>query len=263
MWAAYDDRRPFLIVMAALIAMTWLALWIWSISPYARFLGHEGIGDLGSAFGGQYLALLGVFVAGWTLMTIAMMLPTSLPLVMLFHRLTRQRSDRLRLVVSLIVGYLGVWVLFGGLAHLGDLFVHEAVEHSTWLKDNAWAVGAGAIMIAGIYQFTPLKYKCLDKCRSPLSFIAEHWRGSQHGVQAVRLGAHHGLFCIGCCWSLMMLMFVVGVGNVAWMLVLGSVMAVEKNMPWGSKISAPLGMALVGWGLVLCATATHSTPHLH
>ncbi len=263
MWAAYNDRRPFLIVMAALIAMTWLALWIWSISPYARFLGHEELGDLRSAFGGQYLALLSVFVAGWTLMTVAMMLPTSLPLVMLFHRLTCNRPDRLRLVILLIVGYVGIWVLFGGLAHLGDLFIHEAVDQSVRLRANAWAIGAGTIMLAGIYQFTPLKYKCLDKCRSPLSFIAEHWRGSQEALQAFRLGVHHGLFCIGCCWSLMLLMFVVGVGSLAWMLALGTVMAVEKNMPWGRKISAPLGLALVGWSLVLFATATHLTPHLH
>jgi predicted metal-binding membrane protein len=204
-----------------------------------------------------------LFVVGWTLMTVAMMLPTSMPLVTLFRRLTRQRPDRLRLVILLVVGYLGIWVLFGGLAHLGDLFIHGAVEHSAWLGANAWVIGAGTIMLAGIYQFTPLKYKCLDKCRSPLSFIAEHWRGSQEALQAFRLGVHHGLFCIGCCWSLMLLMFVVGVGNLGWMLALATVMAVEKNMPWGRKISAPLGLALVGWSLVLIATAAHTTPHLH
>jgi predicted metal-binding membrane protein len=249
--------------MAALIALTWLALAIWSASPYARFLDHGALGELGSAFSTQYLVFLLLFVVGWTLMTVAMMLPTSMPLVTLFRRLTRRRPDRLRLVVLLVVGYLGIWVLFGGLAHLGDLFVHGAVEHSAWLGANAWVIGAGTIMLAGIYQFTPLKYKCLDKCRSPLSFIAEHWRGSQEALQAFRLGVHHGLFCIGCCWSLMLLMFVVGVGNLGWMLALATVMAVEKNMPWGRKISAPLGIALVGWSLVLVATAAHTTPHLH
>src|SRR5918997_937825 len=222
MWATYDDRRLFAATMAALIAMTWLTLAIWSASPYARFLDHEALGELGSAFSTRYLVFLLLFV-----------------------------------------GYLGIWVLFGGLAHLGDMFVHGAVEHSAWLGANAWVIGAGTIMLAGIYQFTPLKYKCLDKCRSPLSFIAEHWRGSREALQAFRLGVHHGLFCIGCCWSLMLLMFVVGVGNLAWMLALATVMAVEKNMPWGRKISAPLGIALVGWSLVLFATAVHTTPHLH
>jgi predicted metal-binding membrane protein len=263
MWAPYDDRRPFLVLMVALIAMTWLTLGIWSISPYARFLDHGVLEELEFAISGEYLVFLLIFVAGWTLMTVAMMLPTSLPLVMLFRRLTGQRPDHLRLMGFLIAGYLGVWVLFGGLAHFGDLFVHEAVERNEWLGTNAWVIGAGTIMLAGVYQFTPLKYKCLDKCRSPLSFIAEHWRGSHEASQAFRLGAHHGLFCVGCCWSLMLLMFVVGVGNVGWMLGLGAVMAVEKNMPWGKKISAPLGIALVGWSLVLVATAAHTAQHLH
>jgi predicted metal-binding membrane protein len=263
MWAAYDDRRPFLVLMVALIAMTWLALGLWSISPYARFLDHEVLGHLEFAISGEYLLFLLIFVIGWTLMTVAMMLPTSMPLVMLFRRLTRQRPDRLQLVVLLIAGYLGIWVLFGALAHFGDLLVHEAVEQSVWLETNAWVIGAGTIMLAGLYQFTPLKYKCLDKCRSPLSFITEHWRGSQERSQAFRLGVHHGLFCIGCCWSLMLLMFVVGVGNLGWMLALGTVMAVEKNMPWGRKISAPLGVALVGWGSALVASATLMGLHSH
>jgi predicted metal-binding membrane protein len=262
MWAAYDDRRPFFILMVALIALTWLTLAIWSASPYARFLDHEVLGELEFSISGEYLVFLLIFVAGWTLMTVAMMLPTSMPLVMLFRRLTRQRPDHLRLVSLLIVGYLGVWVFFGGLAHFGDLFLHEAVERNKWLETNAWVIGAGTIMLAGIYQFTPLKYQCLDKCRSPLSFIAQHWRGSHEALQAFRLGAHHGLFCVGCCWSLMLLMFVVGVGNVGWMLALGAVMAVEKNMPWGKKISAPLGIALVGWGLVLVTAATHTGQNL-
>ena len=256
MWAPYDDRRPFLVLMVVLIAMTWLALGIWSVSPYARFLNHEVLSELEFAISGEYLVFLLIFVSGWTLMTVSMMLPTSMPLVTLFRRLTHQRPDRLQLVGLLIVGYLGVWSLFGALAHFGDLFVHEVVERSAWLETNAWVIGAGTIMLAGLYQFTPLKYKCLDKCRSPLSFITQHWSGSRERSQAFRLGVHHGLFCVGCCWSLMLLMFVVGVGNLGWMLALGTVMAVEKNMPWGKKISAPLGVALVGWGLALVASAT-------
>ncbi len=261
MWAAPRDNhnKPFVALIVALVAMTWLALWIWSVSPYGRFLDHESLGELDFAMGGEYLVFLVIFVAGWTLMLVAMMLPTSMPLVTLFHCLTRRRPDRSRLVALLISGYLFVWILFGGLAHVGDLLIHTAVKQSSWLEANEWVIGAGTIMLAGIYQFTPLKYSCLDKCRSPLSFITEHWTGSHEHSQTFRLGVHHGVFCVGCCWSLMLLMFVVGIGNLGWMLALGTVMAVEKNMPWGREISAPLGAGLIGWSLALVAFAVFAT----
>lgn len=248
MWAV-TDRRLFLALVGALIALAWLALWVWGQSPYGRFLSHEELGQLDAILGGEYLTLVVLFVAGWTLMTIAMMLPTSLPLVTLFHTVVRGRPDRVRLVLLLVTGYLSLWGLFGVVAHLADLGVHEIVEQSPWLEANAWIVGAALLALAGLYQFTPLKYHCLDKCRSPLGFIMEHWRGTHDQLQALRLGAHHAIFCIGCCWSLMLLMFAVGVGNIGWMLALGTVMAVEKNMPWGRQLSAPLGGVLLVWAL--------------
>jgi predicted metal-binding membrane protein len=121
-----------------------------------------------------------------------------------------------------------------------------------WLERHPWVVGAATLGAAGVYQFTPLKYKCLDKCRSPLSFITERWHGRNESRQSFVLGVHHGLFCVGCCWSLMILMFALGVGNLGWMLLLGVVMTVEKNMPWGRRLSAPLGLGLLfAGGLVV------------
>lgn len=111
------------------------------------------------------------------------------------------------------------------------------------------------VLVAGAFQFTTLKYRCLDKCRSPLSFVIEHWRGRDNRWQAFRLGAHHGVFCVGCCWALMLLMFVVSVGNLGWMLVLAAVMALEKNVPWGRRMSAPVGVVLVVCGSVMLALA--------
>ena len=137
------------------------------------------------------------------------------------------------------------------MVHLVDSIIHTAVERSVWLAAHAWVVGAATLVLAGLYQFLPLKYHCLDRCRSPLSFIVEHWRGRHAQTQALRLGIHHGLFCVGCCWALMLLMFAVGIGNLGWMLALGTVMAVEKNMPGGRQLSAPLGVILIGWGLAL------------
>ena len=107
------------------------------------------------------------------------------------------------------------------------------------------------MFLAGLYQFTALKHKCLEKCRSPLSFIMENWRGGRQEQEAFHLGVRHGVFCIGCCWSLMLLMFVVGVGSLAWMLALAALMAVEKNVPWGRRLSTPLGVLLVGLGIAL------------
>ncbi len=254
MWTMPDDRKLFSALLAVLIALAWLALFVWGQSPYGRFLRHEELGETG-----ENSAYLLLFIGGWTLMTVAMMLPTSLPLVTLFYALTRQRPDRPRLVGLLIIGYLGVWMLFGAAAHLGDWGIHEALERNGWLEANTWIIGAGTIALAGLYQFTPLKYYCLEKCRSPLSFIMGHWRGNHERSQAFRLGLHHGLFCVGCCWSLMLLMFVVGVGSLGWMLTLGAVMAVEKNISWGRMISTPLGTILLLWGLAL---AVGNTPAL-
>ena len=255
MWPTLDDRRPFLASATGLVALMWLSLWWWGESPHGRFLSH---GELGNADGvaGGYATLVLLFVAGWTLMTVAMMLPTSLPLVALFYAFVRARADRVRLTVVLVVGYLAVWTTFGVVAHLGDRYVHAVVERSAWLEANAWVIGAGTVLLAGAYQFAPLKYRCLDKCRSPMSFVLGHWHGGRGVSEAYLLGAHHGLHCLGCCWSLMLLMFAVGVGNLGWMLALGAVMAVEKNVAWGRRLRAPLGVLLLGWGVVLVATQT-------
>ena len=250
LWPRVRDDRLFFGLIALLILLAWLSLWLWRHSPDGRFLSHEEIGGTAS-LGGGYLTLLALFVAGWTVMTVAMMLPTSLPLIAFFRTLVRTRPNRVSLVSLLVVGYLGVWAAFAGLIHIGDIGVHESVARIGLLDANAWAISAATFLFAGVYQFTALKYRCLDKCRSTVSFVMQNWRGGHERWDAFRLGVHHGIFCLGCCWSLMLLMFAVGVGNIAWMLVLAVVMATEKNMPWGSRLSAPLGIVLIGSGLIL------------
>jgi predicted metal-binding membrane protein len=250
MQAQVGARPIFTASMAALIVLAWVALWSWGQSPYGRYLDHQYLDEVSRGGG----VLLIVFVAGWTLMTVAMMLPTSLPLVAMFHVVTRQRQDGRRLVAILLLGYLSVWALFGLTVHAGDLLVHAIVAQVTWLQSHAWILGASTLILAGAYQFTPWKYVCLEKCRTPRSFIMQYWRGHNDQRNALRLGMHHGLFCVGCCWTLMLLMFTVGVGNFGWMLVLGAIMAMEKNLPWGRRISAPLGAILVTWGLVLAVS---------
>jgi predicted metal-binding membrane protein len=250
MIARVDDRRPFLVVFAALVALAWLALWLWGRSPFGQNVSHHALPHAGH--GSLALRSL-LFLAGWSVMTVAMMLPSSLPLVAIFHRLTRGRPDRPLLVVLVVGGYLGVWTLFGLLVLFADVRLREAAHRTPWLEEHAWAIGAAIVLVAGVYQFTPLKHYCLDRCRSPLSFVAEHWRGRRERLRALLLGADHGLFCVGCCWSLMLLMFAVGVGNLGWMLALGAVMAAEKNLPQARWLSAPLGAVLLGWGTLLVA----------
>jgi len=246
MWVRADTRRPLTLLIVALSVLAWLALWLWGQSPYGRFLSHH---NLDAIRGNGALAL--VFIAGWAVMVVAMMLPTSLPLITMFQAFTRQRPDHAQLAALLLAGYLEVWVLFGILVYGGDWALHQAIRQSAWFASNAWMLGALTLILAGVYQFTPLKYYCLDKCRSPLNFILGHWHGRDEARQAFALGIHHGLFCVGCCWSLMLLMFAVGVGSLGWMLVLGVVMAIEKNLPWGRRLSAPLGVVLLAWGVLL------------
>jgi predicted metal-binding membrane protein len=248
-----DNRPYFAPLLLALIAIAWVALFVWGESPYGRFLSHDELGhvDIGLNVDGVAIAL--VFVAGWTVMTIAMMLPTSLPLITMFGRVVARRPDHTLLSSLLIAGYLAIWTVFGAAVHAAGQGIHAAVSEVGWLENNSYGIAAATLIFAGVYQFTPLKYMCLDKCRSPFSFISEHWHGGNERMQAFKLGIHHGLFCVGCCWSLMLLMFAVGVGNIGWMMLLGGVMAVEKNMSWGRQLSMPLGVVLVlaGVGLLL------------
>ena len=253
-WNRVQDRRVFTVALVALIIFAWVALFAWDQSPYARFLDHEELAEIEIGLSGGTLGFAAIFVAGWTLMTFAMMLPTSLPLIQMFQRMTRARSDQRQLVTLLIVGYLAVWAGFGVAAHLGDWVLHQmVVERWAWLDQHAWVIGGVTLIGAGAYQFTPLKYHCLDKCRSPYSFITSHWQGGHEKRRSFVLGAHHGVFCVGCCWSLMLLMFAVGIGNLGWMLALGAIMAIEKNMAWGRQFSKPLGVVLLASGVIIAA----------
>jgi predicted metal-binding membrane protein len=174
-----------------------------------------------------------------------MMLPTALPLLAIFARITAERADRGLLMALLIAGYLSIWIAFGLIAHAADLGLHAAAANSMLLAFNGWIVGMVLLAAAGVFQFSALKYHCLDRCRTPFSFINAHWRGLKPRRQSFLLGVHHGLFCVGCCWAIMLLMFVVGTGSVGWMLLIGAVMAVEKNVAWGRYLSAPLGGGLL------------------
>ena len=248
-----SDRKVFLGSIVSLIVFAWLVLWLWGRSPYGRYLSHEQLGEIGLDGASSLFWAITLYVAGWTLMTVAMMLPTVLPLLEIFRRLVAQRPERAQLVALVIIGYLGVWAGFGIVAHCADWVLHEVVERSSWLEANAWVIGVGTLLVAGGFQFSRLKYRCLDKCRAPLSFVMEHWRGRHDRRNAFVLGIHHGIFCVGCCWALMLLMFGVGVGNVGWMLGLGAMMAIEKNLPWGRKLSVPLGVALLVCGALIAA----------
>jgi predicted metal-binding membrane protein len=231
---------PFIALVGVLIGLAWLALGIWGLSPYRRFLAHDHV----------EVAVVPL-AFGWTLMIVAMMLPSSIPLLQTFETVTSTRADRRRLAGLLVAGYLSVWMGFGVFAHVGDLLLHRAVDGAGWLQGHEWVIGAAVIMLAGLYQLLPLKERCLSKCRSPFSLVAEHWRGQREHRQSFLLGVHHGVFCVGCCWPLMLLMFVVGVGNLGWMLVLTAVMVAEKTLSWGALMSRPLGLVLVAWGSVL------------
>jgi predicted metal-binding membrane protein len=150
-----------------------------------------------------------------------------------------------------VLGYLAVWSAFGLIAHALDYGLHDLAAAFPWLAVNGWVLGAAVLATAGVFQFSALKYHCLAKCRAPFSFVNEHWRGGGAYRQSFLLGVHHGIFCVGCCWAIMLLMFVVGTGSVGWMLALGSLMAIEKNVSWGNRLSAPLGIGLLAWASLI------------
>lgn len=254
-------QRVLVPVLAGTVALAWFALWAWSRSPYGRYLDHGDWTVSGPAAalcrvvpGGEVVVPLVLSAAGWLLMIAAMMLPSTLPLFAVFDRIAAARPDRGRLLLLLGLGYVAVWGLFGLVAHGLHGLLLAAVTSSPALAWHAGQFGAATLLLAGAFQFTSLKRRCLEQCRTPTSFVMRHWRAGD-GAAALRLGARHGVFCVGCCWALMLLMFLVGAGSLGWMLLLGAVMAVEKNFPWGRNLSAPLGIVLIAWGVLLAVTS--------
>ena len=236
-----DPRRDRAILAGSLIALAaiaWLSLGLWSASPYGRYLHHETIA-------GPIPLEVGLFTLGWVLMIVAMMLPSSVPLVLVFAGVVGRRPRPGILVGLLLVGYLAIWSVFGAGAWLLDRGIHALVDAWPWLATHSQLILATTLIIAGLWQFSPIRDRCLDECRSPLGFVMNRWRGISERRESFAMGLAHGAFCVGCCWSLMLVMFGVGLGSVPAMLGLGAITAVEKNMPWGRRLTRPMGVVLV------------------
>jgi predicted metal-binding membrane protein len=205
-----------------------------------------GLSAAGWSLGGAV-----VFVAIWTVMMAAMMLPAAAPMIMIFAS-AQARRGQAALVPTWIftAGYLLVWLTAGAI-------VYAIVEAATGTASfgapapGAWApiVLGATLVVAGIYQFTPLKRVCLRHCRSPFAFVAMHWREGRLG--AVRMGALHGLVCLGCCWALFAVLVAAGVMSLAWMLALTLVVFAEKVLPLGELTARVIGVALIAAGLAL------------
>jgi predicted metal-binding membrane protein len=192
----------------------------------------------------------------WQVMVAAMMLPSSLPLVGMFAAASVRAPRSGRAMAAFLSGYALVWTAFGALAFAGDLALHAAVNASSFLADHEWAIGGSVIALAGLFQFTRLKDACLDKCRHPASFMVRHYRRGARGGFA--LGTRHGLFCVGCCWALMLVMFAMGATNLILMALLTVLMVHEKTRPAGPRAVPVTGVALLAVASVVLAYSAYA-----
>jgi predicted metal-binding membrane protein len=240
--SALPPRRIPLAVPLA-IALAWAVALATEASGAASALHHDGLleGDLPRWAG------LVLFLLSWQLMTAAMMLPSSLPLVRLFWA----ASGRREALAAFVGGYGLVWGVFGLVAFAGDGLLHALVSVLPALEERPWLIAGGVLVTAGAFQFTSLKDACLDECRHPAVFLMREYRRGTRA--AFRLGREHGVFCLGCCWALMLVMFAAGFANLAWMAVLAAVAAYEKIGRHGRALTPVLGVALAAWGAVVLA----------
>ncbi len=244
-------------LVVALSSLAWVALWIMERAPGGHALHH------GFASVRDTPRLLPLFLAGWTVMVVAMMLPAQLPVFLTLHN--RRAASPIRFGGLLIVGYLAVWTLCGVAVYMGDWLLQHAVATLPWLQRQAWAFGALSLIVAGSYQLTPAKRTLLDGLHTGHHDARQrHMPGTATG--ALKLGARHGLCCAGCCWSLMLLMFSAGSGTLGWMLALGTIMALEKTTAWGRRLVAPLGITLIICGVLVLFFASRmsgNAGHVH
>jgi len=255
-WFLATLRHDRAVVLASLCAVVLLA---WSYLLLAAGMQMDKM-DVG---GGQIMVMLpewtpayGVVVfVMWAVMMVAMMLPSAAPVTLLIAGIARRRGGgRLGLPTALFVaGYLAVWFAFAAVATLLQWQLEAAGLFSETMALASRFVAAAVLVMAGIYQWTPLKQACLRHCRSPLEFLLFHWRDSPAGAFAS--GARHGAFCLGCCWMLMALLFVGGVMNLAWIGGIALLVLIEKVLPWGGWMGRATGILMIAWGIVTLASA--------
>jgi predicted metal-binding membrane protein len=214
---AYAATRARLGLIALLLALAGVSWW-WTLDQM------QGMDD-GPWTG---LGAPGWFLGVWVVMMAAMMFPSVAPTVALYSRMTRERSPRSPLLFA--AGYLITWgsagLLAFAIAVVGGRAVGDALS---WDRAGRWVAG-GTLVLAAIYELTPLKDVCLGKCRSPLGFLLGAWRDGWSG--ALQMGVRHGAWCVGCCWALMASLFALGVMGIGWMAFVAGLIAVEKTVPW-------------------------------
>jgi len=249
-------KRDRMIVLGGLAGITALA---WAYTGYlARDRGRIGMTmDMAmphmQAWGVLDLLLVGIM---WAVMMVAMMVPGAVPMLLMYTTINRRRRAQQQPYVPTVVflgGYLLVWTGFSVLAMLVQWGLHSAALLSTMMVSTSPILGGLVLLAAGTWQWTPLKYICLTRCRSPLGFLMTDWREGQRG--ALIMGLRHGTYCVGCCWFLMALLFVAGVMNLLWVALIAAFVLVEKVVPRGDLVGRLAGAGLVVAGLVMLGQA--------
>lgn len=247
------QRNIVLGLLLALAAAAWAAL-VWQSA------GAETDTAMSSPTMGLRAPL---FLAIWVVMMVAMMFPTAAPMILTFHKVQvgkRRRGEAFVSTWVFVVAYLLVWTLTGIAAFAGAIAAETLAAELGLSPAAAARIGGAVLIAAGLYQLTPLKDLCLSKCRTPVSFIMTSWREGTAG--ALRMGLVHGAYCLGCCWLLFVILFPLGIMNVAAMAVVTLVIFAEKSLPWGRATARAAAAALMAYGAVVVA-APQVLPTFH
>jgi len=252
-------RRDRVIVGAALTALT-VAAWLYLLH-LASAMSDMTMPDM-PTMAGMAMAMpsmhawswveVGVLVVMWAVMMVAMMTPAAAPMILMFSTIHRRRTAEGRPAVPtaiFILGYLVVWTIYSVVAAVGQAGLHAAALLSPAMAATSPLLAGGLLVAAGVFQWTPLKRACLAACRSPLSFLMTDWREGRAG--AFVMGFRHGLYCLGCCWALMALLFVAGVMNLLWVAAIAAAVLVERVVPRGDLVGRLVGVVLVAAGVLL------------
>jgi predicted metal-binding membrane protein len=237
--------RPWVRVLGVPPAVLAAIAFAWALAIAAQLAGDATKLHHGALIHSSLprLAALAVFLLGWQAMIAAMMLPSSLPLVHLFARASAAQPRPRQAMAAFLGGYAAVWTAFGALAFIGDVGIHAAVDNLPWLAHHDWLIAGTTLALAGTFQFSSLKDACLRECRHPGAFLLRHYdRGP---AAAFRLGRAHGVYCLGCCWALMLVMFGAGVASLWWMGALTALMVYEKTGQRGDRVVPVAGVAFL------------------